>query len=48
MPLCAGNYLFLSRELATEKIEERQAQLIVAIRHGSDVTRAHFNLHITR
>ena len=39
------NYLFLSRELATEKIEERRAQLIVAIRHGSVVTWAHFNLH---
>lgn len=39
------NYLFLSRELATEKNEARRAQLIEAIRHGSVATWAHFNLH---
>ncbi len=39
------NYLYLSRELATEKNEARKAELLEAIRNGSVVTWAHFNLH---
>jgi len=39
------NYLYLSRQLASEKNEERRAQLLEAIRHGSAATWAHFNLH---
>ncbi len=39
------NYLYLSRELATEKNEDRRVQLIEAIRNGSVATWAHFNLH---
>ena len=39
------NYLYLSRELATEKNEEGKAQLLEAMRNGSVVTWAHFNLH---
>jgi TnpA family transposase len=39
------NYLFLSRELALEKNEERRAELLEAIRNGSAVTWRHFNLH---
>jgi TnpA family transposase len=39
------NYLYLTRELANEKNEERKAQLLDAIRNGSVVTWAHFNLH---
>ena len=39
------NYLYLSRELATEKNEERRAELIEAIRNGSVATWEHFNLH---
>lgn len=39
------NYLYLSRELALEKNEERKAELIKAIRNGSAVTWKHFNLH---
>ena len=39
------NYLYLSRELATEKNEGRRVQLIEAIRNGSVVTWNHFNLH---
>ena len=39
------NYIYLSRELAAEKNEERKAQLLEAIRHGSAATWAHFNLH---
>jgi hypothetical protein len=39
------NYLFLSRELALEKNEERRAELLEAIRNGSVVTWRHFNLH---
>jgi Tn3 transposase DDE domain len=38
-------YLYLSRVLAEEKSEERRAALIEAIRIGSVVTWAHFNLH---
>ena len=39
------NYLYLTRELANEKNEERKAELLAAIRNGSVVTWAHFNLH---
>jgi Tn3 transposase DDE domain len=39
------NYLYLSQELATEKNEERRAELIEAIRNGSVATWKHFNLH---
>jgi TnpA family transposase len=39
------NYLYLSRELAVEKNEERRVELIEAIRNGSVVTWRHFNLH---
>jgi len=39
------NYLYLSRELATEKNEERKTELLEAMRNGSIVTWAHFNLH---
>ena len=39
------NYLYLSRELATEKNEERRAELIEAIRDGSVATWKHLNLH---
>lgn len=39
------NYLYLSRELAAEKNEERRAELIDAIRNGSVATWRHFNLH---
>lgn len=39
------NYLYLSRELAAEKNEERKAELIEAIRNGSAATWKHFNLH---
>ncbi|MGB4497201.1 MAG: transposase [Methylococcaceae bacterium] len=39
------NYLYLSRELATEKNEERKAKLLEAIENGSVMTWAHFNLH---
>jgi TnpA family transposase len=39
------NYLFLSRELATEKNEKRRAELIEAIRNGSAATWKHYNLH---
>jgi TnpA family transposase len=39
------NYLYLSRELANEKNEVRKADLLEAIRNGSVVTWAHFNLH---
>ncbi|HEV8051493.1 MAG TPA: Tn3 family transposase [Parachlamydiaceae bacterium] len=39
------NYLYLSRELITEKNEERRAELIEAIRNGSAATWKHFNLH---
>ena len=39
------NYLYLSRELATEKNEERKTELLEAMRNGSVVTWAHFNLH---
>jgi hypothetical protein len=37
--------LYLSRELAAEKNEERRVELIEAIRHGSAATWKHFNLH---
>jgi TnpA family transposase len=39
------NYLYLSRELAAEKNEERRKNLIEAIRAGSAATWQHFNLH---
>ena len=39
------NYLYLSREIITEKNEERKAELIEAIRNGSAATWKHFNLH---
>lgn len=39
------NYLYLSRQLAAEKNEERKAELIEAIRNGSAATWKHFNLH---
>jgi TnpA family transposase len=39
------NYIYLSRELTGEKNDVRRAQLLEAIRHGSVVTWAHFNLH---
>lgn len=39
------NYLYLSQELATEKSQERRAELIEAIRNGSVATWKHFNLH---
>jgi TnpA family transposase len=39
------NYLYLTRELANEKNEVRKAELLAAIRNGSVVTWAHFNLH---
>jgi hypothetical protein len=39
------NYLYLSRELAAEKNEERKAKLFEAIENGSVMTWAHFNLH---
>lgn len=39
------NYLYLSRELAAEKNEERRSELIEAMRNGSAVTWKHFNLH---
>ena len=35
----------MSRELATEKNEERKAELTEAIRNGSVSTWSHFNLH---
>lgn len=43
--LVCWNYLYLSRELAAEKNEERKAQLLEAIENGSVMTWAHFNLH---
>ena len=39
------NYLYLSRELAAEKNDERKAKLLEAIENGSVMTWAHFNLH---
>jgi TnpA family transposase len=39
------NYLYLTHELANEKNETRKAELLEAIRNGSVVTWAHFNLH---
>ena len=39
------NYLYLTRELANEKNEFLKAELLAAIRNGSVVTWAHFNLH---
>ena len=39
------NYLYLSRELNSEKNEERRTELIKAIRNGSAATWKHFNLH---
>lgn len=39
------NYLYLSRELISEKSEERRTELIKAIRNGSAATWKHFNLH---
>jgi TnpA family transposase len=39
------NYLYLSRELAAEKNEERREELVEAIRNGSVMTWRHFNLH---
>ncbi len=39
------NYLYLSRELITEKNEERKNALIEAVRNGSAATWKHFNLH---
>ena len=39
------NYLYLSRAVAEEKNEDRRAALIEAIRNGSAITWAHFNLH---
>jgi TnpA family transposase len=39
------NYLYLTRELANEKNEQRKTELLNAIRNGSVVTWAHFNLH---
>jgi TnpA family transposase len=39
------NYLYLTRELANENNEGRKAELLDAIRNGSVVTWAHFNLH---
>jgi TnpA family transposase len=39
------NYLYLTRELANEKNEQRKTELLDAIRNGSVVTWAHFNLH---
>ena len=39
------NYLYLTRELTNEKNEVRKAELLAAIRNGSVVTWAHFNLH---
>ena len=39
------NYLYLSRELITEKNKERRTELIEAIRNGSATTWKHFNLH---
>ena len=39
------NYLYLSRELATEKNEERKDLLLEAVRNGSVATWRHFNLH---
>ena len=39
------NYLYLSREIITEKNGERKAELIEAIRNGSAATWKHFNLH---
>ena len=43
--LVCWNYLYLSRELAAEKNEERKAKLLEAIENGSVMTWAHFNLH---
>jgi len=39
------NYLYLSRELALEKNDDRKAKLLEAVENGSVVTWAHFNLH---
>ena len=39
------NYLYLTRELANEKNEQRKTELLDAIRNGSVLTWAHFNLH---
>ena len=39
------NYLYLSRELAAEKNDDRKSKLLEAIENGSVVTWAHFNLH---
>jgi TnpA family transposase len=39
------NYLYLSQQLEREKNDERKAQLLEAIQHGSVMTWAHFNLH---
>ena len=39
------NYLYLSRELATEKNDDRRVPLLEAIRNGSVATWAHFNMH---
>ncbi len=39
------NYLYLTRELANEKNEVLETELLAAIRNGSVVTWAHFNLH---
>lgn len=39
------NYLYLSRELATEKDEERKMEMVEAVRNGSISTWKHVNLH---
>ena len=37
--------MYLSRELAIEKNDDRKAKLLEAVENGSVVTWAHFNLH---
>ena len=44
MPSCAGT-TSISHAFAEEKDEERRTALLEAVRNGSVVTWAHFNLH---
>ena len=39
------NYLYLTQKIAEAESEERQQELLTAVRHGSVVTWQHINLH---
>jgi hypothetical protein len=43
-PICTSRNIYLTQKIAEAESEERQQELLTAVRHGSVVTWQHINL----